>query len=112
MLTRTFKEILADLEPIEDLDSLDLYHNGKQVGVIPNMEGKRGSLAVYAHLVGHKEGIIDAKKAVYGLELFAELTEKARQHPGDHPNIDRLFEVLNGNHDLEVRVNYKKADSK
>jgi hypothetical protein len=108
MLTRTFKQILADLEPIDDLDSIDLYANGEKISTIPNQEGKRGSLAVYAHLVGHKEGTIDERKAIYGLELFAEHTPDAQANPGKHPNIDSLFRVLDGDYEIEVRVNYKK----
>ena len=109
MLTRTFKQILADLEPIDELDSLELFQEGELVGNIPNQEGKRGSLAVYAHLVGHEDGIIDAEKALYGLMLFSEHTPDAQKTPGKHPNVDRLLRILDGDYDIEVRVKYKQA---
>jgi len=107
MLSRTFKQILEDLEPIDNIREIILTRNGKGLSIIPNEEGKRGSLAVYAHLVGHKQGVIDAKRALYGLELFAEHTRDARENPGKHPNIDRLFEVLDGDYDLDVEIVYR-----
>ncbi len=57
------------------------------------MPGKAGSLAVY-HALAAKHGGITVAAAEEGLRLFAEHTEAARAHPGSHPNIDRLFEVL------------------
>jgi hypothetical protein len=48
---------------------------------------------VYAALAA-KHGGIDVAAAQEGIELFAEHTADARAHPGNHPNIDRLFEVI------------------
>jgi hypothetical protein len=111
MLTRKFAEILKDLEPVEDLDNLRLTVNGEEVGVIPNAEGKRGSLAVYAHIVGHKEGVIGFREAIYGLGLFAEHTDDARENPGKHPNVDLLLDVLDKGYEIEVEVNYRAPSS-
>jgi hypothetical protein len=51
-----------------------------------------------------RHGAIDAAAAEEGLRLFAEHTEDARQHPGSHPNIDRLFEVIATGKPLGVRL--------
>tara|TARA_Y100000310_G_scaffold338650_1_gene428908 strand:- start:1303 stop:1641 length:339 start_codon:yes stop_codon:yes gene_type:complete len=105
---KSFQEVLAGLDPVDDLDGLDLSVDGENVGKIPNSPGKTGSLAVYAHLVGHKDGVIGTKEAAYGLELFAEHTKDAEMHPGKHPNIDRLREIIIGAPDLDVQVRYRE----
>ena len=109
MLTRSFKKILEDLKPIEDIKEIVLSRDNQEVGRIPNEEGKRGSLAVYAHLVGHKEGEITAREAIYGLELFAEHTPDAQKHPGKHPNIDRLLDIIDKGYGLKVEVVYVES---
>jgi len=60
---------------------------------IKNKPGQAGSLAVYAALA-LRHGRIDAVAAREGLALFAEHTADAQAHPGRHPNIDRLLQVL------------------
>jgi hypothetical protein len=39
-----------------------------------------------------------------GLTLFAEHTNDAEKNPGKHPNIDRLFKVIEENLSLEGKV--------
>jgi len=70
---------------------------------IENQPGKAGSLAVYNALAA-RHGGIDVAAAQEGLILFAEHTESARQHPGSHPNIDRLFEVTVSGQPLGVQL--------
>ncbi len=106
MTQKTFKEVLADLKPIDHLERIVLYHSGEEIATIPNEEGKRGSLQVYAHLLGFQDGTIDRERAIRGLDLFAEHTGDADANPGKHPNIDRLFEVVEG-YDLSARVVYR-----
>jgi hypothetical protein len=64
---------------------------------------KSGSLAVYNHLIlrHHK---INAAVAMEGLTLFAEHASDAEKNPGKHPNIDRLFEVIEKNGSLSAKI--------
>jgi hypothetical protein len=41
-----------------------------------------------------QHGGLTPKAAQEALELFAEHTEDARANPGAHPNIDRLFRII------------------
>lgn len=89
-----FADNLKQLPGVENIEKLDLFDaSGKLVATLENKPGKAGSLAVYHHLVRH-HGRIDAVSAAEGLTLFAEHTEDARKNPGKHPNIDRLFQVI------------------
>ena len=100
----TFKEVLQTLLSIEDVEKIELFNNtAEPVAVIPNAPGKRGSLAVY-HQLAVKYGKLDAKSARAGLKLFAEHVEDARAHPGRHPNIDRLFQVIDQKLSLDINI--------
>jgi hypothetical protein len=99
-----FADNLRDLPAIDHLAALHLLDDaGQVVATIPNQPGKAGSLKLYAALAA-RHGAIDAAAAEEGLRLFAEHTEDARQHPGSHPNIDRLFEVIATGKPLGVRL--------
>ncbi len=103
----TFKEILAELPSVEGIHSIELYLQdaAEPYAEIPNAEGKRGSLMVYNQLIEEFGSVLNKECAERGLELFAEHTEDARQNPGAHPNIDRLFEIIEENRqDLMVTV--------
>ena len=76
---------------------------GQVAATIENKPGKAGSLAVYNALAA-EHGSINVAAAQQGLQLFAEHTESARQHPGSHPNIDRLFEVIASGQGYTVRL--------
>lgn len=90
----TFAEHLKQLPPVSHLAALQLIDaQGLVAATIENKPGKAGSLAVY-HALAAKHGGINVAAAEEGLTLFAEHTASARQHPGSHPNIDRLLEVL------------------
>lgn len=66
---------------------------GAEVATIANAPGSAGSFRVYAHLA-RQYGAINAEAAAEGLAIFAEHTEDASQHPGKHPNIDRLIGLM------------------
>lgn len=98
----SFKDNLSKLPSIEGLERIDLLNGaGAVVASIENMPGKQGSLAVYHYL--HAEfGALDAKAAEHGLVVFAEHTQDARNRPGAHPNIDRLFAIRDGGQTLTI----------
>ncbi|MFM7568460.1 MAG: DUF2322 family protein [Betaproteobacteria bacterium] len=99
-----FADNLKTLPSIAHLAALELLAaNGSVVASIENKPGKSGSLTVYAALAA-RFGKIDAAAAREGLDLFAEHTADARAHPGKHPNIDRLFEVINSGSAFSVRL--------
>ena len=100
----TFADHLRQLPPVSHLAELQLINAAGQVpATIENKPGKAGSLAVY-HALAAKHGSINTAAAQEGLQLFAEHTESARQHPGSHPNIDRLFEVIASGQGYTVRL--------
>lgn len=76
---------------------------GAELGRIANAPGTAGSFRVYAYLA-QRYGAIDAEAAAEGLAIFAEHTEDAARHPGKHPNIDRLVDVLETGIPLAARV--------
>lgn len=100
----TFADQLKLLPPVDHLSALELLDaQGVVVATIENRPGKAGSLAVYAALAA-RHGRIDVAAAQEGLRLFAEHTAAAQSHPGSHPNIDRLFEVVASGQGYEVRT--------
>ncbi|MDD2535759.1 MAG: DUF2322 family protein [Macromonas bipunctata] len=89
-----FADNLKQLPSIGQLSALELRNTaGELVATIENKPGKAGSLAVY-HALAAQHGSINVAAAEQGLALFAEHTTDARAHPGKHPNIDRLLEVM------------------
>lgn len=100
----SFADKLRQLPTITHLCALELIDAAGQVAAtIDNQPGKAGSVAVYNALAA-KHGSINVAAALEGLQLFAEHTESARQHPGSHPNIDRLFEVIASGQGYTVRL--------
>lgn len=99
-----FADNLKKLPSVEHLEKLDLIDaTGKVVATIENKPGQSGSLAVYHYLIQEYRAI-NASAAMEGLTLFAEHTNSAEQNPGKHPNIDRLFSVIEENLSLEARI--------
>lgn len=74
-----------------------------EVASIANAPGTAGSFRVYAHLA-KKYGAISVEAAADGLAIFAEHTEDAAQHPGKHPNIDRLIAIMTTGAPLGARI--------
>lgn len=90
----TFADNLKQLPAVSHIAALQLLDAaGNVAAVIENKPGKAGSLAVYAALAV-KHGSINVAAAKEGLDIFSEHTSDARAHPGSHPNIDRLLDVI------------------
>lgn len=101
---KTFADQLSQLPSVTHLAQLQLIDaQGQLAATIENKPGKAGSLAIY-HALAERHGSINVAAAQEGLQLFAEHTESARQHPGSHPNIDRLFEVIASGQGYTVRL--------
>ncbi len=102
--TTSFKDNLQLLPSIDGLARIDLIGpNSTIVASIENLPGKTGSLAVYQYLQ-QNFGIIDAKAAAHGLQVFSEHTLDAENRPGAHPNIDMLLDIVGGGTALEVQL--------
>jgi hypothetical protein len=100
-----FADTLKLLPDVSGLDGLDLLDaQGQTVATLDNRPGQAGSVAVYAALA-ERFARLDADAARAGLTLYAEHVNDARAHPGKHPNIDRLFELVKpGAAPLTVRL--------
>jgi hypothetical protein len=66
---------------------------GKEIARIDNATGTAGSFKLYAYLA-QAFGAITPEAAQRGIELYAEHSADAREQPGKHPNIDRLFDCI------------------
>lgn len=92
----TFAELLAQLPSVDHLAAIELQPDDHgSVIRIENKPGQAGSLRLY-HALFTRFGLIDRAAAEEGLRLYAEHTADARAHPGKHPNIDRLFAIIEG----------------
>jgi hypothetical protein len=101
---KNFSEILPTLAPIDNITALVLVDAlGNFVAQIDNKPGSAGSVRVYHHLF-QQFGVINVASAKAGLELYAEHTEDAKLNLGEHPNIDRLLDVIETGTELGVKV--------
>jgi hypothetical protein len=99
---KKFSDILPTLENADHLQALELLNaDGSVAAIIENKPGSQGSVKLYHHL-WKKWGSISVQAAKYGLELYAEHTQDAENHPGKHPNIDRLFDIIDNGKPLSV----------
>ncbi len=101
-----FKENLAAMKSIDSVENIEIYRGTEKLVTIPNAEGKRGSLQLYANLIEFDNGSIDANLAAKGLDLFAEHTADAKANPGAHPNVDLLANI-SGTDSVKAVINYK-----
>ena len=91
---KKFSDVLATLEPSDHLQGIQLFDTtGNLVATIENKPGSQGSVKVYHHLL-KKHGSISIEAAQEGLEIYCEHTLDAEENVGKHPNIDRLFAVI------------------
>ena len=98
-----FADNLKKLPGVSHLAAINLLDaEGNLVVAIENKAGSQGSLAVYNHLA-QTYGAITPEAAKKGLELYAEHTDDARAHPGKHPNIDRLIELVEQKKSLRIK---------
>ena len=101
---KKFSDILPILENTDHLRRIELFYaDGSSAGVIENKPGSQGSVKLYHHL-WKKWGSITLDAAKDGLKLYAEHTEDAENNPGKHPNIDRLFSVIEDKSPLSVKI--------
>lgn len=99
----TFADILKTLPAIDSIEKLELYDGDTLVDSLDNKPGKAGSVAVYNALL-QEFGNLSKAAATKGLILFAEHTADAQANPGKHPNIDRLFAIINGQNELRIET--------
>lgn len=100
-----FSDVLLDLDSADEVQRIELFYSkdNEPAGVIHNRPGNAGSVKVYYHLY-KMFGSINVDAAVEGLSLYAEHTEDAENNPGKHPNIDRLFNVIEDDDPLTVNI--------
>ena len=99
----SFSENLQQLAPVDGSQRLSLVGlDGETFAEIENAPGTQGSFRVYRH-VAQKWGGIGSDAAQEALILFAEHTDDARLYPGKHPNIDRIFAIVEQNLHYDVR---------
>jgi len=101
----SFAEILSTLPSVDGISRIELVAADSDApsAVIENKPGQAGSLRVY-HALLQRHGCIDAAAAEEGLRLYAEHTVDARAHPGKHPNIDRLLQIIAQDLNYDVRI--------
>ena len=104
----SFAEILKILPSIDNIESIALYagDNNTLVDVIENKPGKAGSVAVY-HALLQEFGTLNVAAAKKGLELYAEHVADAEANPGKHPNIDRLFRLIEQQDEMRMEIKNK-----
>jgi len=100
-----FKKNLESLPGIDGIERLELFEDNKSqpVTIIENKPGKAGSVAVYNFLKSEYDQL-NYESAKIGLELFAEHVISAAENPGAHPNIDFLFDVIENDRVVSIRV--------
>ena len=90
----SFQDNLMQLPAIDHIARLELYGDGYEPEAsIENQAGSQGSLAVY-YKVSVDHGGLGPSAARDAIGLFAEHVQDAHDNPGKHPNIDRLFKVI------------------
>lgn len=90
----SFADNLNQMPPVDHLAAIAIKDaQGQELDRIENKPGKQGSLKLY-HFLQQEFGELNKAAAEKGLELFAEHVADASANPGKHPNIDRLFEVI------------------
>lgn len=98
-----FSDALLKMKSVDNVKEIALFDGDIETSIIPNMPGKSGSVKVYYHLY-KTFGSISVEAAKEGLSLFSEHTADAEENPGKHPNIDRLFTIIDTAKPLTVKV--------
>lgn len=104
-----FKENVEQFPSIETIERIEFYQNDKLLSSIENVDGQKGSLALYFYLF-KTMGTLDLAAARRGLELYAEHSADARANVGKHPNVDRLILVEATNQPMSMTVIYKEGE--
>ena len=101
---QNFKDVLETLEDASHVKRIDLFDQDNNLkGSILSKPGTSGSVRVYHHL-WKTFGIIDVNAAIEGIELFSEHVKVAENHPGRHPNIDRLLQIIEDESILTIKI--------
>ena len=100
----TFQTVLATLPSIDGITKIEILDGNKIIHQIPAIEGKLGSLKVYNALAQQFGLELDSIAAQQGLIWFAEHTQNAKENQGKHPNIDLLFQIIEQNQRLKLRI--------
>lgn len=103
-----FAENLAQFPNIDAVERIEISQNDQLISTIENVDGQRGSLALYFYLF-KTMGELDIYAVKRGLELYAEHTADARANPGKHPNIDRLILIEATLKPMTMKVVYKEG---
>jgi len=101
-----FEDILKTLKSAEKVEKIDIVKEGQVIHTVRNSEGSAGSLKVIANLVDFDNGNIDRTLALKGLEQFGENVANAAAHPGQHPNVEMLRSIGEGEY-VKAVVHYK-----
>ena len=99
-----FKDILEKFEDASHVKKIILSNkDGGIVGAIENISGSLGSIKLYQHFyLTFGELSIDA--ALKGIELYSEYSKEAKNYPGKHPNIDRLFDIIENEETVKIKI--------
>ncbi|KAL6753699.1 hypothetical protein V8C86DRAFT_2721165 [Haematococcus lacustris] len=100
-VARGLRENVAFLPGIEHVRAIRIPRLSIE---IPNVEGKKASVAIYNHLAQKYNGKLSEAAASEGLQLYAEVVEDAKNRPGAHPNIDLLLRVLSSAVDDDMDI--------
>ena len=98
---RGLKENVAALPAIDSIAAITLHPINH---TIPNVPGKKASVAIYSYLASMYGGKLTAQAAEEGLRLYDEVVADAKAHPGSHPNIDILLDVTSNQTQLSIEV--------
>lgn len=98
-----FADILATLPNIDHLAALEILDGDHVIARIENKPGSAGSVRAY-HALAQEFGDLTKAAAQKGLHIYAEHTDDARAFPGKHPNIDRLFNLIDSGNTWQVRL--------
>ena len=100
---QNFKDILETLEDASHIKEIILSNKNQTVGIIEKKPGSLGSIKIYHHL-WLTYGKLNIHAALEGIELYSKHSLEAEKHPGQHPNIDRLFDIVENKETLKIKV--------
>lgn len=108
--SNVFAENLEQFPEVGSIERIEISQDGALLSTIGNIDGQRGSLALYNYLL-KTMGDLDIYAAKRGLELYAEHTADARANPGKHPNIDRLILIEATHKPMMMKAVYKQGET-
>lgn len=108
--SNVFAENLEQFPEVGSIEHIEISQDGALLSTIDNIDGQRGSLALYNYLL-KTMGDLDIYAAKRGLELYAEHTADARANPGKHPNIDRLILIEATHKPMTMKAVYKQGET-